>query len=101
MFYRCTALKSIVIPDAVTKIGWSAFDGCTALESVTLPISLKEIGVWAFRNCSSLKTIIVPDSLTKVEFNSSSPFNSPFIGCSSMSMKSQMSLRKLGYEGDF
>lgn len=97
MFYRCTALKSIVIPDAVTKIGWSAFDGCTALESVTLPISLKEIGVWAFRNCSSLKTVTIPDGVTKVEFSDSPPFR----GCSSMSMKSQMVLRKLGYEGDF
>ena len=31
----CTGLTSVTIPNSVTEIGWSAFEGCTALTSVT------------------------------------------------------------------
>lgn len=36
-FSKCVALKSIIIPNSVKKIGWRAFDGCKALESVVMP----------------------------------------------------------------
>lgn len=53
-------LKSIVLPDVMTKIDGNAFSGyCTELESVTLPAGLKEIGWAAFSNCSKLSTIKV------------------------------------------
>ena len=37
MFYNCSSLASITIPDSVTSIGHSAFSGCSSLESITLP----------------------------------------------------------------
>lgn len=53
-------LKSIVLPDVMTKIGSNAFSGyCTELESVTLPAGLKEIEGAAFSGCSKLSTIKV------------------------------------------
>lgn len=36
-FYSCKSLIKVTIPDAITKIGESAFDWCWSLESVYLP----------------------------------------------------------------
>ena len=47
-FMDCTELKSIVIPDSVTKIGENAFNGCTGLTSIIIPDSVTEIGCGAF-----------------------------------------------------
>ena len=33
-FANCTSLKSVTIPDSITKIMKSAFSGCSALETV-------------------------------------------------------------------
>ena len=35
MFYNCTRLTSVTIPNNVTSIGYSAFEGCTALTNVS------------------------------------------------------------------
>ena len=55
-FYGCTGLTSVIIPDSVTKIGISAFNGCS-LTSVTIPDGVTAIQVAAFQNCSSLTTV--------------------------------------------
>lgn len=39
-FFRCTSLKSIVIPNSVKEIGIGAFNFCTSLESIDLPNSI-------------------------------------------------------------
>lgn len=36
-FYSCKSLTKVTIPNAITKIGESAFDWCWSLESVYLP----------------------------------------------------------------
>lgn len=38
----------VAIPNSVTEIGDSAFDGCTGLTSVTIPDSVTAIGRSAF-----------------------------------------------------
>ena len=53
-------LKSIVLPDVMTKIDGNAFRGyCSELESVTLPAGLKEISGCAFFDCGKLSTVKV------------------------------------------
>ena len=36
-FHGCTKIKSIVIPDSVSKIGKNILSGCSSLESITTP----------------------------------------------------------------
>jgi hypothetical protein len=59
------SLSEITIPDTVTSIGNSAFEGCVGLQSVSLGTSLTSIGDAAFSGCTSLKCVVTqydPDS---------------------------------------
>ena len=58
------SLVSVTIPNTITKIGKSAFDGCALLESITVPSGVTEIGEYAFSGCSSVKNIKIPDGIT-------------------------------------
>ena len=61
LIYGC---KSSFIPDSVTKIGISAFDGCVGLKSINIPESVTSIGDYAFNYCSLLDRITVDDNNT-------------------------------------
>ena len=49
-----SGLTSYAIPDGVTSIGKSAFNGCSGLTNITIPNSVTSIGANAFENCNSL-----------------------------------------------
>lgn len=55
--FSASSLKSLEIPEGVTKLGDYAFYGCEDLESVTLPSTLKELGKGVFGNCHQLKYV--------------------------------------------
>ena len=59
-------VKSAVIAEGVTSIGWDAFDGCTSLTSVTIPDSVTSIGRSAFYDCRSLTSVTIPDSVSSI-----------------------------------
>ena len=63
-FEGCSALKVIDIPPYVTAIQDYAFKNCQALESIYLPGSVVCIGKGVFEGCTSLKTILVPKGRT-------------------------------------
>ena len=65
-FYDCKSLTSVTIPDSVTSIGWYAFEDCTSLTSVTIPDSVTRIGERAFDGCKSLASVTIPDSVTSI-----------------------------------
>ena len=76
-FDDCTSLTSVTIPDSVTSIGYKAFDDCTSLTSVTIPDSVTSIGDSAFSGCTSLTSVTIPDSVTSIG-------DSAFSGCTSL-----------------
>ncbi|MBP0973618.1 MAG: leucine-rich repeat domain-containing protein [Oscillospiraceae bacterium] len=55
-----------VIPEGVTAIRRSAFDGCGKLTDVKIPDTVTSIGDDAFRWCKSLTSAVIPDSVTEL-----------------------------------
>ena len=73
------ALTKLVIPEGVTEIDTSGFNGCVDLESVTIPEGV--VSIWSsntrsgnFEGCEKLKTLALPDSLTYLELKALSPW---------------------------
>ena len=61
-----TEITNLIIPNSVTSIGESAFQGCSSLTSVTIPNSVTSIGYWAFSECSGLTSVTIPNSVTSI-----------------------------------
>jgi|GEM_PF-322046 len=55
------------IPDTVTQIGASAFEGCAQLTEVTIPNTVTDIGDSAFKSCNGLTSITIPQSITEIQ----------------------------------
>ena len=66
LFAYPSATGAVTIPDNVTTIGESAFEGCSNLTSVTIPDSVTTIGSSAFNGCSNLASVTIPDSVTTI-----------------------------------
>ena len=56
--------EKVTIPNSVTTIGESAFEGCERLKNIDIPNSVTTIGAWAFDGCSSLTDITIPNKVT-------------------------------------
>ena len=65
-FVDCKSLRSIVIPDDITSIGYGAFSGCKSLADIVIPDSVSSIGDCAFEGCKSLCSLVIPDSVTSI-----------------------------------
>ena len=65
-FDGCSSLTSIEIPGNVTSIGERAFCVCTGLTSIELPSSVTSIGEQAFLGCTGLTNIEIPSSVTTI-----------------------------------
>ena len=64
MFYDCSNLQNIILPDNVTSMGEYAFSDCEALTSVTISNGVTEIGYRTFSRCLSLTSVTIPDNVT-------------------------------------
>ena len=101
-FYGRTDLRSIVIPDSVTEIGYDAFSGCTGLTSIVVSGGNK---VYDSRNgCNAIvetktntlvtgcKNTVIPDSVTEIGYDA-------FSGCTGLtSIVIPTSVTKIGRE---
>ena len=76
-FYGCTSLTSVTIPSSVTSIVKGAFASCTGLTSINIPSSVTNIGDNAFFNCGGLTSINIPASVTSIGI-------AVFSGCSAL-----------------
>ena len=73
-FKDCALLKSLTIPDSVTKIGNVAFKWCKSLTYIAIPDSVTQIGAGAFSGCENLKSVVLPNDLKEIT-------NEVFSGC--------------------
>ena len=64
--YRHSAVRSVVFPNTLKKIGSWNFEGLGNLESVHLPDGLLEIERWCFCNCDNITSVIIPRSITHI-----------------------------------
>ena len=65
-FWHCAWLRSVTIPNSVTKIGDRTFEQCPSLTSIIIPNSVTEICETAFMDCTGLASITIPNSVTKI-----------------------------------
>ena len=75
-FAECPKLKSVVVPEGVTKLGADrAFGSDKSLEEATLPSTIKTIGGWSFFDDPALKVVHInaptPPSLGTYAFGGS------------------------------
>ena len=61
MFY-VSSLSEIVLPDGITKIGHSSFEGSGILSSLTIPASVKVIVGSVTKDCKELKSFIFEEN---------------------------------------
>ena len=66
IFFGCTALRTIIIPDEVMYIGPGAFAGCEALTEIHLPASLQVLNNRLFRGCP-LRSLEIPAGVIEIE----------------------------------
>ena len=69
IFYGCSSMKSITIPEGITSVVPYAFQGCAYIKQVELPDSLISIGEYAFEGCSGLTEIKLPASVRTIGWN--------------------------------
>ena len=78
LFYRCTGIEKINIPDTVIMIDDRAFKECTSLKNIQLSNNLTTIGQEAFNGCTSLEKVVIPNSVTTIK-------GAAFLACSKLS----------------
>ena len=66
-FDNCLELENITIPNSVENIGTSVFADCVNLEIVVLPSNLETVPYYMFYNCQSLRAITLPDNLITIK----------------------------------
>ena len=70
-------IRSIKIPETVTRIGWGAFANCKKLESVTIPYNVTVIREMTFEGCEGLKDVYLGSGVKVIE-------NAAFRNCASL-----------------
>ncbi len=68
IFYGCTNLKTVKLPDNLEQITNYCFSDCTSLTSITLPNKMNYIGSYVFYNCDALKKIVIPKNVTSIGY---------------------------------
>lgn len=56
-FEGCSALRRVVLPDALRQIGEMAFSGCVHLSRVIIPGGVLRVGTLAFSKCAALERV--------------------------------------------
>lgn len=99
--YLCELLINVDIPEGITELCKSSFEGCAGLLNVKFPTTLKKVDKWAFKECSSIESLDLSHTdletigenafgncsmLKSLRLNSTigNPKDPPFTGCSNL-----------------
>jgi hypothetical protein len=95
-FGECSSLSSVSFPSSLTTIGGYAFYGCDSLTALNLPTSVVAIGGFSFYGCTGLTSINIPSSDTAIA-------ESTFFGCTALTSltipPSVLSIRSSAFSG--
>lgn len=89
-FFRCSALKSVDLPESLVSMGYGPFGYCGNLQSVTFHNSLETIGDDAFYYCKALSSVQLPNSLKSIKHGA-------FATCGLESINIPASVTEIGY----
>ncbi|CAJ1965697.1 unnamed protein product [Cylindrotheca closterium] len=67
-FSRCVRLRQVTFPEGLVEIGSDAFNGCVSLGIVQFPSTLLRIGPSAFKGCNGLQEVDLPLALKEISF---------------------------------
>jgi len=66
VFYFCTKLKHITLPNSLNYIGDYAFASCVSLTSIIIPEGVETINDYTYKNCESLTSVNIPKTVGKI-----------------------------------
>lgn len=61
-----SSVRLLKLPDGLTTIGTSAFEGCLSLKEISVPYGVKTIEAYTFRN-SGLESVTIADGVKTIE----------------------------------
>ena len=89
--FQSSGLRSIVIPQGITRFGNAVFYECDSLTRVTLPADMKTLPSSTFYGTTSLKTIQLPAGLETIDY-------SAFYGSGLTAIEFPASLKTIGQQ---
>lgn len=66
-FYRCDALKTLVLPASVRDLGNGFLAASTSIKSISIPEGVTIIQERCFNSCASLEKVILPSTLEEID----------------------------------
>jgi len=57
VFYNCSNLSEITLPDNIPCIGSNMFYGCSSLTNITIPNSVRNVFNTSFSRCTHLQSL--------------------------------------------
>ena len=85
LFYGCTSLTEVELPDSLTIIPNAMFIGCASLKEITIPVGIKNVFNYVFSGCDAMEAIYFegnaptfePNSFAKLTCDAYYPPNDP------------------------
>lgn len=77
VFYNCTSLTKVHLPDSMKIISNCTFQNCTSLSDINIPAQCQRIYTEAFQNCQSLTEVTLSNNMITLG-------DLAFSGCSSL-----------------
>lgn len=86
-----TSIKTISMPNTISKLGGSAFKGCTGLTEISLSNNIDKLVSNTFMECTSLTKINIPDGVTEIKKGifKHSPLEELYIGANLKALESR------------